>query len=85
MQKETSLQNWAQVGKLAHKLKSTIDSMGISSLKDTIRQIEQSGKKRRAYRANAGAGGSGSVYHAILCSAGKKRFLFIKPNRITPV
>ncbi len=45
MQKETVLQNWVQVGKLAHKLKSTIDSMGISSLKDTIRQIEQNGKK----------------------------------------
>jgi HPt (histidine-containing phosphotransfer) domain-containing protein len=45
MQKEAVLQNWAQVGKLAHKLKSTIDSMGISSLKDTIRQIEQNGKK----------------------------------------
>ncbi|AXY76380.1 response regulator [Paraflavitalea soli] len=45
MQKETTLQNWAQVGKLAHKLKSTIDSMGISTLKDTIRQIEQNGKK----------------------------------------
>jgi CheY-like chemotaxis protein len=45
MQKEAALQSWAQVGKLAHKLKSTIDSMGISSLKETIRQIEQSGKK----------------------------------------
>lgn len=45
MQKEAAGQNWAQVGKLAHKLKSTIDSMGISSLKDTIRQIEQNGKK----------------------------------------
>lgn len=45
MQKETGLQNWQQVGKLAHKLKSTIDSMGIASLKQVIRQIEQNGKK----------------------------------------
>ncbi|WP_315818541.1 Hpt domain-containing protein [Paraflavitalea speifideaquila] len=45
MQQETAAQNWEAVGKLAHKLKSTIDSMGISSLKDTIRQIEQNGKK----------------------------------------
>lgn len=45
MQKETSLENWQQVGKLAHKLKSTVDSMGIVSLKQAIRQIEQNGKK----------------------------------------
>lgn len=45
LQRETDQQNWTQVGKLAHKMKSTIDSMGITSLKDTIRQIEQSGKK----------------------------------------
>lgn len=45
MQSQVVLQNWPQVGKLAHKMKSTIDSMGISSLKDVIRQIEQNGKK----------------------------------------
>lgn len=45
IQKETALQKWEQVGKLAHKMKSTIDSMGISSLKDIIRQIEHNGKK----------------------------------------
>jgi HPt (histidine-containing phosphotransfer) domain-containing protein len=33
-------QNWDQAGKMAHKLKSTIDSMGIKSIRDQIRQIE---------------------------------------------
>lgn len=45
MQQETTRQNWEQVGKLAHKMKSTIDSMGIVSLKETIRKIELNGKK----------------------------------------
>jgi HPt (histidine-containing phosphotransfer) domain-containing protein len=45
LQKETAGQNWEQVGRLAHKLKSTIDSMGISSLKDIVRQIEHNGKQ----------------------------------------
>lgn len=45
LQNETAHQNWIQVSKLAHKLKSTIDSMGIEALRDTIRQIEQNGKK----------------------------------------
>jgi CheY-like chemotaxis protein len=45
MKHETDQKNWEQVGKLAHKMKSTIDSMGIVSLKETIRQIEKNGKK----------------------------------------
>jgi len=45
MQLETVKENWEQVGKLAHKMKSTIDSMNIASLKDIIRQIELHGKK----------------------------------------
>lgn len=45
MQQETGLQHWTQVGKLAHKLKSTIDSMGIVTLKEVIREVEQEGKK----------------------------------------
>jgi PAS domain S-box-containing protein len=45
MQQETRQQNWAQVGKQAHKIKATIDSMGISSLKEDIREIEANGKK----------------------------------------
>jgi len=39
--------NWEQVGKLAHKLKSTIDTMCISSLKDDIRLIEKNGKDKK--------------------------------------
>ncbi|HEX6915926.1 MAG TPA: response regulator, partial [Chitinophagaceae bacterium] len=38
---------WEQVGKLAHKLKSTIDTMCISSLKDDIRVIEKNGKDQK--------------------------------------
>lgn len=37
-------QNWEMVGKQAHKMKSTIDSMGISSLKEDIRAVESNGK-----------------------------------------
>ncbi len=35
---------WLTLSKLAHKLKSTIDSMGIIELKQDIRQIEQKAK-----------------------------------------
>jgi len=35
---------WQRVGKVAHKLKSTIDSMGITVVKDDIRLIENNGK-----------------------------------------
>jgi PAS domain S-box-containing protein len=45
LQNETAQQNWPQVSKLAHKMKATIDSMGIASLKDDIRTIEANGKK----------------------------------------
>ncbi len=38
------LKNWEQTGKLAHKLKSTIDTMQIISAKDDIRTIEMNGK-----------------------------------------
>jgi CheY-like chemotaxis protein len=38
-------QNWEQTGRVAHKLKSTIDSMKIAPLKDVIRKIESHGKK----------------------------------------
>ena len=40
----TSQHNWEQVSKMAHKLKSTIDSMGIRSLHDQIRAIEMNAK-----------------------------------------
>jgi len=36
----TALKNWEQVAKMAHKLKSTIDSMGIRTLHDHIRAVE---------------------------------------------
>ena len=36
--------NWEQTGKLAHKLKSTIDTMQIISIKEDIRIIEANGK-----------------------------------------
>jgi PAS domain S-box-containing protein len=45
LQKETRQQNWVAVSKLAHKMKATIDSMGITRLKDDIRAIEMNGKK----------------------------------------
>jgi PAS domain S-box-containing protein len=35
---------WEALGKLAHKLKSTIDSMGITELKQVVRTIESNGK-----------------------------------------
>ena len=38
--------NWEQVAKMAHKLKSTIDSMGIRSIHDTIRTVEMHAKNR---------------------------------------
>ncbi len=38
---------WEQMGKLAHKLKSTIDTLNIASLKDDIRAIEKNGKEQK--------------------------------------
>ncbi|MHA4844741.1 ATP-binding protein [Flavitalea antarctica] len=37
-------QRWEALSKMAHKLKSTIDSMGISRLKQLVRTIESNGK-----------------------------------------
>ena len=37
--------NWEQVGKTAHKLKSTIDSMGIKSIRQEIRTVETNAKQ----------------------------------------
>ena len=36
--------DWNQFGKAAHKLKATIDTLGVQSISDTIRQIETSCK-----------------------------------------
>jgi CheY-like chemotaxis protein len=47
LQAELKQQNWIALSKLAHKMKSTIDSMGIDSLKDVIRTIEANGKQQQ--------------------------------------
>ena len=41
-------QDWAQVTKTAHKLKSTIDSMAIKSIQQDIRTIETNAKQQTA-------------------------------------
>ena len=40
--------NWEMVSKMAHKLKSTIDSMGIHSLNQDIRTVEHTAKKKES-------------------------------------
>ncbi len=47
MVESSNQQNWEQTGKLAHKLKSTIDTMLITSIKEDIRSIEMSGKQKK--------------------------------------
>jgi len=42
----TATQNWEQVSKMAHKLKSTVDSMGIKSIHGDIRKVEAQAKSR---------------------------------------
>jgi len=42
----TKQKNWEQVSKMAHKLKSTIDSMGIRSIHDQIRAVEMNAKNK---------------------------------------
>lgn len=44
MVQEIEKQNWGMASKLAHKLKSTIDTMQIASIKEDIRAIEFNGK-----------------------------------------
>ncbi len=44
MEKAAASEQWEATGKLAHKMKSTIDSMGIVSLKAEIRTLEANGK-----------------------------------------
>jgi HPt (histidine-containing phosphotransfer) domain-containing protein len=41
-------ENWEQVGKTAHKLKSTIDSMGIKSLRQDIRTVEANARQKES-------------------------------------
>jgi len=40
MNEQVEKQEWAQVSKLAHRMKASIESMGINSLKEPIREIE---------------------------------------------
>jgi PAS domain S-box-containing protein len=44
LKKALQEENWEQVGKTAHKLKSTIDSMGIKSIRQEIRAVEANAK-----------------------------------------
>ncbi len=46
LKKSTESENWDQVVKIAHKLKSTIDSMGIKSISPNIRTIESDAKQK---------------------------------------
>jgi HPt (histidine-containing phosphotransfer) domain-containing protein len=41
-------ENWEQVGKTAHKLKSTIDSMGIKSIRQEIRTVEANARQKES-------------------------------------
>lgn len=41
-------ENWDMVSKMAHKLKSTLDSMGIHSVKQDIRTVEHNAKRKES-------------------------------------
>ncbi|MDP4256438.1 MAG: response regulator, partial [Bacteroidota bacterium] len=41
-------ENWDQVGKTAHKLKSTVDSMGIKSIRQEIRTVEMNARQKQS-------------------------------------
>ena len=47
LQEAHKKQEWQRMGKIAHKLKSTIDSIGIVTIKDEIRLIENNGKHEK--------------------------------------
>ncbi|MBS1662948.1 MAG: PAS domain S-box protein [Bacteroidetes bacterium] len=47
-------ENWDQVGKTAHKLKSTIDSMGIKTIRQDIRTVEANAKQKEHLEAVPG-------------------------------
>ena len=48
LQAALTAENWEQVGKTAHKLKSTIDSMGIKSLRQDIRTVEANARQKES-------------------------------------
>ncbi|HMH21769.1 MAG TPA: Hpt domain-containing protein, partial [Puia sp.] len=41
-------ENWEQVGKTAHKLKSTVDSMGMKSIRQDIRTVETNARAKQS-------------------------------------
>jgi HPt (histidine-containing phosphotransfer) domain-containing protein len=45
MNQHLSDRNWTNLGAVAHKIKPSIDTMGISSLKEDIRSLERYGKE----------------------------------------
>ncbi len=47
LNKATQAENWEQVGKTSHKLKSTVDSMGIKSIRQEIRLVEANAKQKQ--------------------------------------
>ncbi|MBC7826140.1 MAG: response regulator [Chitinophagaceae bacterium] len=51
MQTTLEQKQWDALGKLAHKLKSTTGSMGMDSIKDEIRAVEQNCKKNENLEA----------------------------------
>lgn len=50
LNKALAEQDWEQVSKMAHKLKSTLDSMGISSVKQDVRTVEQNAKNKESLK-----------------------------------
>ena len=44
LRKALQMENWDQVRKMAHKLKSTVDSMGVKTIRDDIRLVESNAK-----------------------------------------
>jgi CheY-like chemotaxis protein len=44
LRKALQTENWDQVRKMAHKLKSTVDSMGVKIIRDEIRLVESNAK-----------------------------------------
>jgi hypothetical protein len=51
LKKALQEENWDQVGKTAHKLKSTIDSMGIKSIRQEIRAVEANAKQKESLQS----------------------------------
>ena len=48
LKKAMQEEDWEQVGKTAHKLKSTIDSMGIKSIRQEIRIVEANARQKES-------------------------------------